>query len=256
MTPKTFALLLAKQAGKVMLKYFSFEIKRNWKQDNTPLTLADTQINNMVVTAVKKHYPNFGIIAEESGYYKPESEYVWVCDPLDGTIPYAHGIATATFSLALVKNGRPILGLLYDPFTDRLYLAEKSKGTTLNGRNVSVSKQKTLRNGVICLCYWSKYVDQFTDLSKRLIHSGSIVVNTVCTTYYGMLVASGELIANIFPGSKPWDSAAQKIIIEEAGGIATDINGHEQRYDRPTNGMIGANKFLHNKLLKLVKKTV
>jgi len=256
MTHKSFAITLARQAGKIMLKYFSFEIKRDWKEDNTPLTLADTKINDLVVKAVKKHYPNYGIIAEESGYYKPESEYNWVCDPVDGTIPYSHGISTATFSLALVKNGEPILGLLFDPFTNRLYFAEKGKGTTLNGRRIHVSKQKTLHHAVVSVCFWSKHAKEFIDLTHRMIDLGAMTVNTVCTTYYGMLVASGELVANIFPGNKPWDSAAQKIIIEEAGGRATDLQGKKQRYDRRTGGMIGSNGILHNKLLRIIKKTL
>jgi len=256
MTHKSFAISLAKQAGKIMRKYFSYEIKRTWKKDDTPLTMADTQINNMVVKAVNKHFPTHGIIAEESGYYKPESEYNWVCDPVDGTIPYSHGIATATFSLALVKNGEPILGVLYDPFTERMYVAKKNKGTTLNGKRVRVSKQKTLNHGVICLCFWSKHTKEFIKLTHKLIDKGAMSVNTICTTYYGMLVASGELVATIFPGNKPWDTAAQKIIIEEAGGKATDLEGKKQRYDQRTDGMLGSNGILHNELLKIVKNSL
>lgn len=254
MDPKSFAVSLAKQAGIIMRKYFSYEIKRTWKKDNTPLTMADTRINDLVVKAVKKHYPSYGIIAEESGYDRPDSEYNWVCDPVDGTIPYSHGVPTATFSLALVKNGKPILGILYDPFTTRLYVAEKGKGTTLNGKRIRVSSQKTLKHGVVCLCFWSKHTKKFINLTHKLIDNGAMTVNTVCTTYYGMLVASGELVANVFPGKLPWDSAAQKIIVEEAGGKVTSLDGGEQRYDRETKGILATNGIIHDKLLSLIKK--
>ncbi len=253
MNHKSFAISLAKQAGIIMRKYFSYEITRTWKKDNTPLTMADTQINNLVVKSVKKNYPNYGIIAEESGFDRPESEYNWVCDPVDGTIPYSHGIATAAFSLALVKNGEPILGLLLDPFTDRLYFAEKNKGTTLNGKKIQVSSQNNLNHAMICLCYWSKQTKEFINLTHKMIDVGAMTVNTICTTYYGMLVASGEMSANIFPGNKPWDVAAQKIIVEEAGGIVTDLHGKNQRYDKRIGGIIASNGKLHDKLLNIVK---
>jgi fructose-1,6-bisphosphatase/inositol monophosphatase family enzyme len=93
-------------------------------------------------------------------------------------------------------------------------------------------------------------------LYERLWDEGLKPINAIVTTYMGMLVASGELIANIFPGNKPWDTAAQKIIIEEAGGKVTDLLGNEQRYDRRTGGILATNGLVHDRLLAMLREVI
>lgn len=255
MDNKKFAINLAKQAGKIMLKHFSDEITKEWKADETPVTIADKEINELVIQAVTKEYPNYGILAEEGGSNYTDQEYVWVCDPIDGTLPYSHAIPASAFSLALVKGGQPILGILYDPFMDRTYFAEKGKGADLNGRKIKVMENNDLKSKVIGTVTWPNPPYNFLGLYNELLILGARPVNMVVTTYFGMLVASGQLIANIFHGSNPWDIAAQKIIIEEAGGKVTDLDGNDQRYDQTINGMLATNGKVHEILLDLIKKT-
>ncbi|MBI5038010.1 MAG: inositol monophosphatase [Candidatus Kerfeldbacteria bacterium] len=252
---QTFITKLARQAGGIMRKHFSDEITKDWKKDSTPITIADKQINALVVRSIRKSFPTHGILAEEGGSLRKEAEYIWVCDPIDGTLPYSHAIPTSTFSLALVHDGEPIIGALYDPFMDRLYYAEKNKGATLNHRRIRVSTSRTINRKVIGSVVWPSAPMNLVKVNDLLFRNGAYAINAVVTTYFGMLVASGQLIANIFPGKNPWDTAAQKIIIEEAGGIVTDFYGHEQRYDRPTKGIIAANNAtVHRKLLSLMQK--
>ena len=175
-------------------------------------------------------------------------------DPIDGTLPYAHAIPLSAFSLALVQHGVPILGVLYDPFIDRMYFAEKGKGATLNRKPIAVMQDAQLTNkvvGSVLVRLKDCPIDLLT-LYERLWDVQLKPINAIVTTYMGMLVASGQLIANIFPGNKPWDVAAQKIIIEEAGGKVTDLLGNEQRYDRRVGGMLATNGLVHDQLLEII----
>jgi fructose-1,6-bisphosphatase/inositol monophosphatase family enzyme len=120
-----FAKKLALQAGDIMLQYFDTDIAVETKEDASPLTIADTTINKMVIAAIHEKYPDHGIIGEEESDHTVGTKYVWVCDPIDGTIPFTMGVPTSQFSLALVKDGVSILGVLYDPYTKRMYEAVK-----------------------------------------------------------------------------------------------------------------------------------
>jgi len=247
---KEFAIKLAKQAGKIIKDNFTSNMKKEWKSDNTPVTETDLKINQLVIDAVKKHFPTHSIIAEEGSYKVDNSEYSWVCDPVDGTIPFSHGIPTCAFSLALVKNGAPILGVIYDPFIDRLFFAEKGKGAFLNNKKIHVSTTSDFDKSLIGLTAGKKdsleIFEKLTDLKARVVGHWSIV-------YPGMLVATGDLIATIGRKLSVWDVAALKIIVEEAGGKVTSLLGEEQRYDGEIKGCLITNGEVHNKIVETIK---
>jgi len=125
-----FAKKLATEAGEVMLKYFlSTEIATIEKSDKTLVTKADTDINRLVIDKISEKYPTHSVWGEEQSLEIEGSFYTWVCDPVDGTVPFAKGIPVSTFSLALVdSNGKSILGVVYDPFQKRLYEATRGGG--------------------------------------------------------------------------------------------------------------------------------
>ena len=129
-----FAKDIAYQAGKIMLKYFNQNNGSNYKGDKTIVTLADTEINSYLIERVKEKYPNHAVDGEEEQF--GESNFVWVCDPVDGTAMYARHIPVAVFSLALVVDGEPIIGVVYDPFTDSLYSAAKGNGVYKNDEKI------------------------------------------------------------------------------------------------------------------------
>lgn len=232
---------------------FSLGMKKDWKSDNTPLTITDTSINKLVIKEIKKNFPEHSLLGEEESMMH-NSEYVWVCDPVDGTIPFSHGCPTFMFSLALTRNGKSILGVLYDPMMDRMFYAEKGKGAFLNGKRTRVSKAEKLKNKMINLdadLSFGKIFDPgFRDaLMKRDVFAATIY----SSTYASSLVACGEFVAEIYTYDKPWDGAAVKVIVEEAGGRVTDIFGKEQRWDRGINGFIASNGAVHEKLLQLMR---
>ena len=126
-----FAKKIAYKAGDIMKKYFACDNGAEYKFDNTIVTKADKEINDYLIEQVKIEFPTHCVDGEEKQFGK--SKYVWVCDPVDGTSMYARHIPVAVFSLALVIDGVPNVGVIYDPWTDNLYSAVKGKGAYRNG---------------------------------------------------------------------------------------------------------------------------
>jgi fructose-1,6-bisphosphatase/inositol monophosphatase family enzyme len=134
-----FAKRLARDAGDVMLKYFNQSGISHYKGDDTIVTKADTEINQMVIDRVREAYSEHGVYGEEDSFGRDKNT-LWVCDPVDGTAMFARGVPTAVFSLALVKDGEPQVGVVYDLFTDRLYSAVKGEGAFCDDTPISVNK--------------------------------------------------------------------------------------------------------------------
>ena len=249
-----FAKDIAQYAGEVMLKYFKENNGASYKGDKTIVTLADTEINTYLIAQVKEKYPSHSVDGEEEQFGK--SDYVWVCDPVDGTAMYARHIPVAVFSLALVIRGESKVGVVFDPFTDSLYTAIKGKGAYKNGEKITVNDYQL--EDMKTVCHYDLWVGADYNISKvvqelanktYVIGLGSIIRACMC-------IASGDFTLAIFPGTKHknCDIAAVKVIVEEAGGMVTDLFGNEQRYDESINGAVISNKKLHNKVIETIKK--
>lgn len=247
-----FAKGLALRAGKIMLKHFAVGVAFTSKADTSRLTIADTAVNRMVIEEVDKQFPDHGVRGEEESSQQDHHKMVWVCDPIDGTLPYSHGIPTNMFSLALVQDGLPIVGVTYDPYLKRLYSADKGKGAYLNDQLIKVSTSGLRANqsisgasdrnllyppGVYAACY---------DRQLQFFSHKSCV-------YSSMLVASGQFIGQVYGGQHSHDVAAVKVIVEEAGGKVTDLRGQQQRYNGPVYGALISNGVAHNDLIELIK---
>lgn len=158
------------------------------------------------------------------------------------------------FSLALVKDGVPILGVMYDPYEKRMYHAIRGEGAYLNGKKLAVSEQATLVGNHIALPGSAEELVDSGGLLQAAIQSKIKTFTFVCVTAEAALVASGQIVANVYGHSSPWDIAAIKVIVEEASGKVTSLSGDEQRYDRPIKGAIVSNGLVHDELTELVKK--
>jgi len=254
-TYKDFAIGMAREAGKIIRGNFTLGMKRELKADSSPVTETDIAINSLLVEKVKTDFPDHGVKGEEESY-KDDRKLLWVCDPVDGTIPFTLGIPIFTFSLALVENGVPILGVTYDPFMDRMFFAEKGNGAFLNDKPIRVSEKEDLNNSYITFEAWAKSKYPVWDLNRQLEEKGVKTLKLTSIIYPSSLVATGELVATIFPGKYPHDAAAVKIIVEEAGGKVTDFFGNEQRYDQEINGFIASNGKVHDQLVEIVRQVL
>ena len=251
-----FAKDTALEAGKIIIDGFRSTSVAKYKANESPLTIFDEKVNALVLNRVKRFFPNHNILSEENSALTSSSDYLWVCDPIDGTIPFLAGLPTFAFSLALLKEKKVILGVIYDPFMDRMYFAEKGRGAKMNEKNIHVSSRRDLRHSSITVCWWrtSKYDLYLVD--KRLRDLDIYFIDPTSIVYTGALVALGKMEATIFGGNDPHDSAALKIIIEEARGKVTDLFGFESYYGSNIEGHLATNGLLHNKLLKLIRENI
>lgn len=248
------AKAVAHEAGGIMLESFDIGTPHTFKDDYTPLTEVDKQVNAHVLARLGAAFPEHSLLGEE-GERATDSEYVWVFDPIDGTVPYLRGIPTNVFSLALVKDGEPILGVVYDPYLKRLYQAVKGEGAFLNGVRMATSDHIELSRTYIETDHHRGFKD--LDLFQRLLEKDVRFLSYSSTVYSTMLVAAGQIEGVVYPGTKPWDAAAAKVIIEEAGGTTSDVRGNPQRYDAEINGFIcSCTKEYHAKLLEVVEPSL
>lgn len=243
------AKALALEAGAIMLENFGPSTEHRLKDDRSPVSDADTRINAHVIERISRAFPEHSLLGEE-GEVLSDSSHVWVFDPIDGTIPYVRGIPTNVFSLALVIDGVPTLGVVYDPHLKRLYHAIKGEGAFLNDTRISTMQDATLDHGFIEVSGKSRITK--STLYDELRNAGVHLLSFYSTIYAQMLVACGQIEGALYLSSKPWDCAAAKVIVEEAGGITSDLAGNDQRYDGPLSGFVsGANAQVHERLLAI-----
>ena len=247
-----FAKELALEAGTIMRAYYGKHPDEHLKLDNTIVTVADEEINQMVIDKVAERYPDHAVNGEEASS-ENNSEYVWVCDPIDGTNPFAMEVPVSVFSLALVADGAPEVGVIYAPFSEHMYTASKGGGSYLNNEPIRVRQTGFDVKARMNVDWWAGAEYDVMKLMHRLAYDKNVYV--LCpgsTTHAGALVARGEFVASVFPGTKGKnvDIAAAKVIVEEAGGRVTDLFGNEQRYDKDLNGAVLSNGVVHDEIVK------
>lgn len=255
-----FAKGLAAAAGKIMKRYFQAnDIGIQRKEDDSPVTVADTMINKLVIEQVKESFPSHGVLGEEESY-EPAREKIWVVDPIDGTVPFSIGMPISTFSLAMVDrtDGQPVVAVAFDPYLDNLYTATKSGGAFLNGSRIMVSGDTKLAYNYASVLgepvkikdiYYrsGECIDKFREMGMKSIALQSYV-------YAASRVASGELIVAVLGYGSPWDTAAVCLLVREAGGVVTDLDGKNRRFDEFGDGcIVAANQSVLLKALEVVR---
>ncbi len=240
-----FAKNLAAEAGKIMREYFDTDkLQLEIKKDDTPLTIADTTINTLVIEEVKKNFSDCGVIGEEDSF-ETEREKLWIVDPIDGTMPFSLGIPVSTFCLAYVVDGEVMVGVVYDPFLDKLYSASRGGGAFVNDNKLSVTGVDTLDHS-----YLAAGGDVLLAANKNLASKNTRIFDLYSFAYCGALVSSGSFVAAAMDWGSPWDAAAISLIVEEAGGRATDLQGNTRRYNAWGHGIVLSNGHVHEELLK------
>ena len=245
---------IAKLAGEIMLKYFDGEQGVVMKDDKSPVTKADMEINDLVIEELEKIFPEDGIVGEEKSTASYGQGRRWICDPLDGTAGYTWGIPTAMFSLGLAIDGRPVLGVVYDPFLDRLYEGVSEQGSFCNGVKLQVS-DNNLEDGKVAVTSNPvkiknlKYIDEFDNKGTQLRTLNGAV-------YKSCLVAKGKFEGYVEHGVGPHDMIAVQVIIEEAGGKVTGVKGETLDYSVPFKGAIVSNGKVHNEIVEIVNRDV
>ena len=248
------AMNAALEAAKISMHYLNREKSIREKAARNLVTIADVKCENKIKEILAKKFPDYGFLGEESPRVEKGAKF-WAVDPIDGTHNYSARIPIFCHSIALVDGKTPILGVIYDPTRKEMYAAEKGKGACLNNEKIHVSKRKLLKDCIIGSGF--PYSEGITR-EKTLKSISSLVGTTLGFRRLGSAaldlsyVASGLFDAIFFYELQPWDVAAGMLIVEEAGGIATDINGN--RADVFSGHFAVSNSAIHSKLLeKLVR---
>jgi myo-inositol-1(or 4)-monophosphatase len=250
-----FAKEIALEAGNTMRRYFENEENTvETKVDNTPVTIADTNINRMVIEEVSRTFAEHGVVGEEESY-QIESQYLWVCDPIDGTRPFTYGMPFSTFNLALTHNGKSIVAVQYDPYQNRLYSAEKGQGAWLNNEPIKMTGEFEGRVPINIEIYRGgssilHATEAETEAIKALTTEKWYFMKLGSVGYSLGRVACGKFGAAVFSGGSPYEAATGNLLITEAGGRFTNLFGEKiERYDGALEGFIAAHPAIHQEII-------
>ncbi len=253
---KHIAIQAATQAGAMLMKKFTTHNRANvrTKRKHEVVTPSDLASEKIILRAIKKNFPSHKILSEEAGKTgSDESDYLWVVDPLDGTTNFSMGNPLFSISIALTKNNQIILGIIYIPFLDELYLAEQDKPATLNNKKIEVSEENKINNALLTFCHGNDEESikrainihyHFKTAAKDIRQIGSAAIELAW-------VARGKTEAIIIPGAHSWDVAAGILLVRQAGGTVTDMLGHDWTLN--SEGIIATNKKISDNLIRLVK---
>lgn len=243
---------IALEAGEIMLEYFDADQQIEIKEDKSPVTIADKLINDLVIERLTESFPEDGIIGEE----KSTAEYgygrKWFCDPIDGTAGYIYGTPTAMFSLALVVDGNPVMGVAYDPFLKKMYTGVRGEGSYHNNKKLEIGKNDSGIFAQRVAVTGSAFLIRSLPYVPALIESGFKIATFSGAVYKSCLVARNRFVAYIEHGLNAHDMAAIHVIVEEAGGKVTGLEGENLDYSKPFKGGIVTNGIVHDQIVKIV----
>ena len=251
------AARLAGQRAMEELKY----VKTSIKNDNEIVTQADGFCQKLIIDRIKETYPDHGFLAEEGVGGKmfkqpPRSgePIWWVIDPIDGSNNYAHGLLEFGVSIAAVYEGKPIVGVIFDPATDSMFTAAKDMDAQLNSSRITVSDEEI--NKYSSFGIDSHFPDNMAESVYEIMRQTRFR-NLGTTALHLAYVAKGAMIGCVTTVTKIWDIAAGAFIVETAGGMVTDLSGKSvlemdlDNYAGENYVVLAANKKNHAELLKI-----
>lgn len=291
MTMIDFMIETAREAGRIVLSHFGHARLVKTKDDRGDVvTQADLDSDRFIISRIREAFPQDGILTEESGALSldkrkddphpnplpqrerehrtpspPEGEgwgeghsrafggaRTWIVDPLDGTRNFSRGVPLFCVSIAVVQDGRPIAGVVYDPVHDELFHAVEGEGAFLDGERFQVSDEDDLELILINMA-WTKTT---SDGRSFMPWAVKVVEKTNYTRRYGTAelalayTAAGRLHAVVLVDVKPWDVAAGMLMVQEAGGRVTDLSCDPIVLPKPSVDLVAANPGLHDRLMR------
>ena len=238
----------ARAAGQIALKYFHEGVEVTLKPDATPVTRADREAEQAIVEILGRAFPAYGTLGEEFGGHGTD-EVRWIIDPIDGTQNFVRGIGFWATLIALEERGEITVGVIHNPVTAEIYTARRGAGAHRNGERLRVSDVGELSRsffvhaglGVVRKSgHWDGFA-RLIDATERQRGFGDYLG-------YGLVAAGkAEIYAEL--DLKPWDLAAPKIVVEEAGGRFTDFRGRTTIY---SGTALATNGRLHDAALALL----
>jgi histidinol-phosphatase len=243
------AIAAAQAAGEIALRYFRTRLTVEYKSDRSPVTQADRECEQRITAVLRAAFPDYGIVGEEFGV-REGAGATWIIDPIDGTKNFIRGIPYFATLIGLEEDGEITAGVVYAPAIDDLLYARKGEGAFDRSGRLRVSTRNSLGDSLVLFGgidifrrkgHWRGF-EQLVQASGRQRGFGD---------YFGhTFVARGQAEAMVELDLKPWDMAAVKIIIEEAGGRFTDFTGTPTIYG---GNAIASNGLVHDQIVELFR---
>lgn len=258
------AIRAARRAGEVIVRSMNrlhqLEVKR--KERNDFVTEVDLRAESEIVSIIRNAYPDHGILAEESGMSQSangiknaqgQDEFVWIIDPLDGTTNFIHGFPQFGVSIGLQRRGRMECAVIYDPLRQELFTATQGGGAQLDDRRIRVSQQPSLEGALIGTGFPYRanmqWIDAYMGMFKDLTQEAAGLRRPGAASLDLAYVAAGRLDGFWELGLSPWDTAAGMLLITEAGGRISTLNGSEYQHQ---GHVVAGNPKIHAALLTAI----
>ena len=251
---KYFAEQIARKAGVLLKEKLNQKHDIYYKGEINLVTEADKMSEDLIVTAISRNYPDHGILSEESPAIVGSGKIRWIIDPLDGTTNYAHGYPVFCVSIALEDDGVVILGVIYDPMRDEMFIAARGEGTYLNGKKLNTSSTADISCSLLATGFpydirksKENNLDYFVSMAKKaqaIRRAGAAALDLA-------YVAAGRFDGFWELKLMPWDMAAGMLMVEESGGTVSDILGKGWRLSSPD--VVATNGLIHKQMIKILK---
>ena len=246
------------EAGKILKSGFGHDFEIHPKGVNDLVTEIDQRSEAFLMEEIQRHFPDHGLLTEESGVIGENGAHQWFIDPLDGTINYVHGVPIFSVSLAYAEDGQVVLGVVYDPMQEECFTAELGQGARLNGTPIHVSATRELAASLLVTGFpydlqhaQDNNLDNFERFSLQsqgVRRLGSAALD-LCYVAAGRFDGFWELRINA------WDIAAGGLIAREAGALVTAVNGDPEYLFRPLPiSILAANPYIYSQMLHLLHK--
>ncbi len=250
------AIAAAKEAGRIQMLHYGQAHSVEYKGEFNPVTEVDRFCDEAIQRTILDAFPGHDILTEESPFKEKGSPWRWIIDPLDGTTNYYRGFPFFSVSIGLEKDGEVILGVVYIPIFDELFVAEKGEGAFLNGKRIFVSQTDQLKRSFLATGfpydvqerpeYYLRYFHQFIRQTFAIRRPGSAAID-LCYVAAGRFDGFWEL------SLQPWDLAAVSLIVTEAGGKVTDPKGGP--FDIYSGGLlVASNGLIHGQMLQAIEE--
>lgn len=247
------AIQAALRAGEVLRRGYNTAFQVSFKPGmHNLVTEYDKAAENSIITFVREHFPDHAFLAEESGGIEKTDKVLWIIDPLDGTLNFVHHIPFFSVSIGAYVNQQIQVGVIYVPMLNELFVAKKGGGAFLNGKRIHVSKTTAIEQAVAAVGFPHrkdenafKQLDRFVTFAKL----GNPIRDLGSAAMHLAYLAAGRIDLFWNPSLQPWDMAAGKLLVDEAGGKVTHYDGSPHQIFSDCN-LIASNSFLHETILK------
>ena len=246
------AMRMADEVGSIARRYFRTRPEVTSKQDESPVTIADREIELVLRDRIRDAFPDHGIRGEEFAEHQPSADWCWHLDPIDGTKSFLSGSLCFGTQIALTHLGRPVLGLIDQPITHERRISENGLTTRLNDQSAKTSICQDLPNAVMYTSdphiFVGDNVEKFTTLRKSVL-----LTRYSHDCYAAGLLAIGQIDLLVETGVHAYDIAAQIPVIEGAGGVVTDWNGNAPQLERQGEFLAASTPQLHASALAVLR---